>query len=665
MWVRYRLHVLAATWNVNSLNARVPRVEQWLTEVEPDVLCLQETKLAEDAFPFELFAELGYEVVHHGQGQWNGVAIAARIGIEEPIRGFAEGIAPDEDARLVSARCGSVRVHSVYVPNGREVDHEQYHYKLDWLQRLRTHLEATVDPSDEVIVAGDWNIAPTDIDVWDRAVFEGSTHVTDRERAALDAVKEWGPGRHVPGPLSRAGAVQLLRLPGRSVPQAPGNAYRLPAGVAAAGRAVGPRPGRPQRPQGQEAERPRSRPGRIRPVLTSLDHHQLLVFWVQLLLLWSVARLLGAAARRLGLPSVVGELCAGLLLGPSFFGWIWPRGFDWFLPGEPYAAEQSALLLGVVWLSAAFLLVVAGYETDLDLIRRLGRAAALVTMGSIVVPFVGGLFVGWIMPELFYGEIDGQAPSRLVFTLFIAVSVAVSALAVVAKILGDLGLMRRDVGQITIAVGMANDLVGWIILGVIAGLAASGELSVTDVGFTVVGLGLFLVGALTLGQRAVDAALRAVRRDGRNLQGALTVTVAFMLAFGVLTQALGVEAVLGTFIAGVLLARSRYEQIESEHVIEDLTSVLFAPLFFATAGLRLDLSLLQGSALAWALVLLVVALGLKFAGAFAGARWAGLTTREGMVSSVPGSTPAARWRSSSPPSGSRSACSTRPRSRSS
>lgn len=184
--------MLAATWNVNSLNARVPRVDQWLAEVGPDVLCLQETKLAEDAFPFDLFETHGYEVVHHGQGQWNGVAIASKIGIEHPIRGFADGIEPDEDARLVSATCGSVRIHSVYVPNGREVDHDHYHYKLGWLERLRSHLEATTDPGDDVIVAGDWNIAPTDIDVWDRPAFEGSTHVTDRERAALQRIVEWG-----------------------------------------------------------------------------------------------------------------------------------------------------------------------------------------------------------------------------------------------------------------------------------------------------------------------------------------------------------------------------------------------------------------------------------------------------------------------------------------
>lgn len=184
--------MLVATWNVNSLNARIPRVEQWLAEVRPDILCLQETKMADDAFPAELFEAEGYEVVHHGQGQWNGVAIASRIGLDKPISGFADGIEADTDARLVSALCGDVRVHSVYVPNGREVGHDHYHYKLGWLARLREHLEATVTPEDQVIVAGDWNIAPTDIDVWDRVSFEGLTHVTPEERSALADITEWG-----------------------------------------------------------------------------------------------------------------------------------------------------------------------------------------------------------------------------------------------------------------------------------------------------------------------------------------------------------------------------------------------------------------------------------------------------------------------------------------
>ena len=184
--------MLVATWNVNSLNARMPRVEDWLAQAQPDVLCLQETKLADDAFPAETFSDLGYESVHHGEGRWNGVAILSRVGLSEPVNGFADGIESDTDARLVSANCGGVRIHSVYVPNGREVDHEHYHYKLSWLERLRAHLEATVSPTDEVIVAGDWNIAPTDDDVWDTAAFAGATHVTEPERNALANVLDWG-----------------------------------------------------------------------------------------------------------------------------------------------------------------------------------------------------------------------------------------------------------------------------------------------------------------------------------------------------------------------------------------------------------------------------------------------------------------------------------------
>lgn len=184
--------MLVATWNVNSLKARLPRVEQWLAESGPDVLCMQETKLADAAFPALAFQGLGYETVHHGQGQWNGVAICSKVGIEDPVFGFADGIEPDTDARLISATCGSVRIHSVYVPNGRAVGHDHYYYKLSWLARLREHLDTTCKPDEPVIVAGDWNIIPTDIDVWDPSEFEGATHVTPEERTALATVADWG-----------------------------------------------------------------------------------------------------------------------------------------------------------------------------------------------------------------------------------------------------------------------------------------------------------------------------------------------------------------------------------------------------------------------------------------------------------------------------------------
>ncbi len=183
--------MLVATWNVNSLKARMERVEAWLADVAPDVVCLQETKMADDAFPSLHFRELGYESVHNGQGRWNGVAILSKVGLENPTYGFDSSLEADPDSRLVAADCGGVRIHSVYVPNGRAVDHDHYHYKLSWLERLRSHLDITcVDAS--VVVAGDWNIAPTSLDVWDPAFFEGMTHVTNKERAALENVKQWG-----------------------------------------------------------------------------------------------------------------------------------------------------------------------------------------------------------------------------------------------------------------------------------------------------------------------------------------------------------------------------------------------------------------------------------------------------------------------------------------
>jgi exodeoxyribonuclease-3 len=181
-----------ATWNVNSLKARMERVEDWIAYAQPDVLCLQETKVADDAFPSMAFAGLGYESVHHGEGRWNGVAILSRVGIEDVVDGFADGREPDAEARLLTATCGGVRVVTTYVPNGREVGHEHWHYKLDWLGRLRRHLDAVADPTRDVLVCGDFNVAPEDRDVWDPAACHGGTHVSPEERAALAEVEAFG-----------------------------------------------------------------------------------------------------------------------------------------------------------------------------------------------------------------------------------------------------------------------------------------------------------------------------------------------------------------------------------------------------------------------------------------------------------------------------------------
>jgi exodeoxyribonuclease-3 len=182
-----------ATWNVNSLKARMPRVEEWLDYAQPDVLCIQETKLADANFPAMAFEALGYDAAHHGNGQWNGVAILSKVGIEDPIAGFSGEVEAEiVESRFLSATCGGVRVSSVYVPNGRAVGTEHYDAKLAWLEQLRTHLAEACDPAGRVALCGDFNIAPDDRDVWDPNKAHGATHVSEPERKALAAIKEWG-----------------------------------------------------------------------------------------------------------------------------------------------------------------------------------------------------------------------------------------------------------------------------------------------------------------------------------------------------------------------------------------------------------------------------------------------------------------------------------------
>ena len=183
-----------ATWNVNSLNARIDRVLEWLELLQPDVVGLQETKLAQADFPAAAFADLGYDSAHHGQGQWNGVAIVSRVGLTEVRPDFADGNAPDRDARVLWATCAGVRVASCYVPNGRSLDDEHYEYKLAWLDRLQADLSEHASPTEPVVVMGDFNIAPDDRDVYAPASHVGATHVSEPERSRLAALEDWGLG---------------------------------------------------------------------------------------------------------------------------------------------------------------------------------------------------------------------------------------------------------------------------------------------------------------------------------------------------------------------------------------------------------------------------------------------------------------------------------------
>lgn len=186
-----------ATWNVNSVRSRLDRLVAFLQRQDIDIAAIQETKVKDEAFPRERLEAAGYQLATAGFNHWNGVALLSRVGLQDPVAGFPGlphfGKPPVAEARALSALCGGIEVMSVYIPNGREIGHPHYHYKLAWLEALRAHAaQRTADPQAQLIVCGDFNIAPTDADVWSPAYYQGRTHVTEPERAAFAALLNSG-----------------------------------------------------------------------------------------------------------------------------------------------------------------------------------------------------------------------------------------------------------------------------------------------------------------------------------------------------------------------------------------------------------------------------------------------------------------------------------------
>ena len=359
-----------------------------------------------------------------------------------------------------------------------------------------------------------------------------------------------------------------------------------------------------------------------------LTEHQILIFWTQLLVLLVAARGLGLLMSRIGQPQVVGELAAGLLLGPSLFGSLAPDLHAWLFPAEPI---QRALLSAVAWLGVFLLLIATGFETDVALIRRLGRATSRVVLGSLLIPVLFGVVLGLGMPDAFLG----QGAARGVFALFMGTALGISALPVIAKILSELELMRRNVAQVILAAAMVDDVAGWVLLGVVAGLAQSGAFELRQLALTLVGLAAFLTFAFTLGQRVVDALLRSARQRRTGIPVRVSIMVCAGLLAGAVTHAIGLEAVFGAFIAGIVIGRSRFQEHEGFAVLQTIAFSFFAPIFFASAGLRVDLRLLaEADVVVWGLGVLLAASVSKFLGAFLGSRLGGLPTREGLALGV-------------------------------
>ena len=349
-------------------------------------------------------------------------------------------------------------------------------------------------------------------------------------------------------------------------------------------------------------------------VFTSAPHHDVLMLVIQVAILLLAARTLGEIAQRMGQPSVVGEILAGILLGPSLLSSLFPEFGNMIIPQNEV---QGYLLEVVSLLGAMFLMLITGLETDVKLIKRHARTAIGVSFGGISITFATGFLLGQYLPDFLVADPD----NRLIFELFVAVSMSISAIPVIAKVLMDLNLMRRDIGQTIIAAGMSDDTTGWILLSIVAGLA-SGEAITTGTVLQIVGSVIaFMLLSFTLGRWLVRKLLTYVQDEIESTDRLLTLVVVMTFLWGAITQALNLEAVLGAFVMGILFGMMPRLPESVIHKLESLGLAIFAPIFFAVAGLKVNVINLFDPTLALItlLVIAVATLG-KVAGTYVGAR---------------------------------------------
>lgn len=355
--------------------------------------------------------------------------------------------------------------------------------------------------------------------------------------------------------------------------------------------------------------------------LPGISHTDLLQLVLSVALLLGTARLLGELCLRIGMPTVVGEILAGVVLGPSLLSGLFPSFGALVVPDT---AVQSQLLDLVGLIGVMLLLVVIGMETDLGLIRARLRISVGVALGGLLLPFASGLVAGALFPD----DLLADPGQRGVFALFLAVALALSAIPVLAKILSDLGLMRLEFGQTALAAGMIDDILGWTLLGVVTSLADAGRIDPAALALTLGAVVLFLAATVIVARPLSRWGLHLVQDRARSKDAVLTLVVGLAFAWGAFSHALHLEPILGAFAIGVLFGQTRRLPLEVSRQLESVTFGVFAPVFLATAGLRLDLArLLEPRLLTITVILLVVAAAGKIVGAYAGARWLAKTDR--------------------------------------
>ena len=349
------------------------------------------------------------------------------------------------------------------------------------------------------------------------------------------------------------------------------------------------------------------------------------LFIAELALLLVVGRLMGEAVQRIGQPSVMGQLIGGLLLGPSFFGLLWPSAQHAIFPADP---AQKSMIDAVSELGILMLLLLTGMETDLQLVRRVGRAAIAVAAAGVAVPFACGFALGELLPA----EFLPNANARLVTAIFLGTALSISSVKIVAAVIREMDFMRRDLGQIIVASAILEDTIGWVIIAVAFGLAAAGTIDLWSVGRAVIGTALFMLASLTIGRRIVSSLIRWANDNFKSDFPVITTILVIMAVMALITQLIGVNTVLGAFVAGILIGQS---PILTRHIDEQLRGLivaLFMPVFFGISGLNADLTILRSPTLAvLAVGLIVIASIGKFVGAFVGGTIGGLSRAESLA----------------------------------
>ena len=356
--------------------------------------------------------------------------------------------------------------------------------------------------------------------------------------------------------------------------------------------------------------------------IAPLSGHAVFLLLLQLALLLTVARLGGELSRRCGLPTVVGELAAGIALGPTVFGHCLPGAFAFVFPDT---AQQFHLLDVVGTLGMVLLLLLTGLETDIRLLRNVGRAALVASAAGMFLPFGLGFALGYVMPDSFLAQPD----HRLLFSAFLATAMAISAMPVIAKILMDLDLTKRNIGLVIISAGVVDDTAGWLILSVIAGAASrGGAAALATVGTTLFGLAVFLAVMALVARPALKLAARATSRF-RSPDADLVLIVATTLMCAAVTERIGVHAAFGAFVAGVVLRQVPHIEADAVRRLESFVLAVLAPVFFCVVGLKVDLFSLSGAGgLRMLGVVLAVACVGKLVGCTFGGLWGGMRFAE-------------------------------------